>query len=134
MLRMDTSSDAKATTVTQVPGSPDRVRGIMNLRGRVIPVVDLGECFGMGLNTSPDPRILVVDLGQLTVGVVVDSVSEVFTLSDDQVQSPPAEVSREDQAISGVIQSDERLIAVVDLPAVLGTATRDLPAEPTTAA
>lgn len=118
----------KPTSITPVPGSTDRVRGIMNLRGRVISVLDLRACLGMEPDDDvPQPKILVVKIGSVTVGVTVDNVSEVFTLEAASLSAPPWEIRGAGaSAIDGVIQIDDRLIASIDLSAVVNTAKEEL--------
>src|SRR5487761_151731 len=68
--------------VTPVPGAPNYVEGLINLRGRVVPVVDLRKRFGLPLRATGDrARIVVVQVSDDIVGVVVDAVSEVITVS-----------------------------------------------------
>jgi purine-binding chemotaxis protein CheW len=75
--------------ITPVPQMPDSVKGVINLRGRVIPVVDLRLKFGMPEGEYNDETcIIVVDVGQLT-GIIVDTVQEVLDISDDQIDPPP---------------------------------------------
>lgn len=118
----------KPSLITPVPGSSDRVRGIMNLRGRVISVVDLRACLGMDTDSNvPDPKILVVKIGSVTVGVTVDNVSEVFTLNPESLSTPPWEIrGAGGSAIDGVIQIEDRLIASIDLTAVVEIAKDDI--------
>src|SRR5680860_622699 len=66
-----------------VPGSPMHVEGVINLRGRIIPVVDLRQRFGMGGLRPDEAKIVIVEMPDLTVGVVVDEVREVLTLPAD---------------------------------------------------
>jgi purine-binding chemotaxis protein CheW len=81
-------------TLTRVPGMPDCVRGMINLRGRVVPVVDLALRFGLPASViTPRTSIVVVELpspeGELIVGIITDAVSEVLDLGADQVQPAP---------------------------------------------
>lgn len=113
----------KVGELTSVPGSPAHVRGVMNLRGRVISVVDLRERFGMPpVEGEPDERILVVQYAEATLGLLVDSVSEVFTLDEDQFQAPPAEVGNGAVGgVDGIIHSGDRLIVLLNVEAILGS-------------
>ncbi len=82
-------------SLTRVPGAPAGVRGVMNLRGSVIPVVDLAVLFGLsGGAVTPRTCIVVVEVaqeeGQSVMGVIADAVSEVITLGSGDVEPPPA--------------------------------------------
>lgn len=119
----------KPGTVTPVPGSPHEVCGIMNLRGRVISVIDLRLCFSMpSKETDDDTRVLVVRYDGGTVGVLVDSVSEVFTLTDEKIHPTPMQVTGAGgSAIEGIYQTEDGgLIALVDLATVLDSSALHL--------
>jgi purine-binding chemotaxis protein CheW len=111
----------KVQEPTKVPGSAAHVRGVMNLRGKVISIVDLRRRFDMEpLADESDARVLVVHHGQKNVGVLVDAVSEVLTLSASDLQPPPPEVgSEENRAIESICRVEERLVIIVDLGAIL---------------
>ena len=106
---------------TAVPGSGGHIIGVLNLRGKIISVVDLRFLFDLpSLEDPTAARILVVQAAGATVGVLVDSVSEVFALDDETLHEPPAEVGRHNAAnISGIIRIDERLLVVLDLERLL---------------
>ncbi len=76
--------------ITILPDTPDYIKGIMNLRGKVIPVVDVRLRFGMD-ERAHDERTCIVVVGykNFTIGLIVDSVAEVLDIPDDDVQSPP---------------------------------------------
>lgn len=107
--------------VTRVPNGPPCFEGVTNLRGRVIPVLDLRKRFGL----EPTPptrrsRIVVAELGQHTVGLVVDAVSEVLRVPASAVEPPSALVTTADSAyLRGVAKLDERLVLLLDLARIL---------------
>jgi len=109
--------------ITKVPKSPDFVEGVINLRGKVIPIIDLRRRFG--LNTQEhdkQTRIIVVDINGKTIGLVVDSVSEVLRLSSDTIEPPPPMVAGVDaQYICGVGKLDNRLLILLDLNKILSS-------------
>ena len=77
-------------TITAVPRTPEYVKGVINLRGKVIPVVDLRLKFGMpAVEQTDETCIIVVDVGSVEMGVIVDRVSEVLDISGDQIDDPP---------------------------------------------
>lgn len=107
--------------VTRVPNGPPCFEGVTNLRGRVIPVLDLRKRFGL----EPTPptrrsRIVVAELGEHTVGLVVDAVSEVLRVPASAVEPPSALVTTADSAyLRGVAKLDERLVLLLDLARIL---------------
>jgi len=106
---------------TTVPGSGEHIIGVLNLRGKIISVVDLRCLLGLpSLADQSSARILVIQLRTTTVGILVDGVSEVFALDDETLHEPPPEVGRHNAAnISGIIRLDGRLIVVLDIERLL---------------
>ena len=109
------------TTVTRVPRTQEFMRGVINLRGSVVPVIDLRLKFGMGeTEKTIDTSIIVmeVEIGgdKVTVGTLADSVQEVISLGDDQIEPAPQIGTRIDtQFIRGIGKQDERFIIVLDI-------------------
>lgn len=108
--------------ITQVPEVPDHVLGVINLRGNVIPILNLRRRFGMPDQEPEDQtRIVVMNLNGRTVGVVVDAVSEVLRLSLDDVSPTPQSLSSAGKDyITGLAQSGERLLILLDMARLLG--------------
>lgn len=113
--------------LTRVPRTPDFVEGVINLRGRVIPVLDLRKRFGLPSDErTNETRIIVVDVDNRTVGLKVDAVSEVLRLPADTVEPPPAIVAgAESDYIKGVGKLDGRLIILLDVSKILTGTERD---------
>lgn len=111
----------KYVPITKVPNSPDFVEGVINLRGRVIPIVDLRTRLKMEKKEpDKDTRIIVVDLGQKTIGFIVDSVSEVLRIPANITETPPELVSGIDsEFIKSVGKLDDRLLILIDLNKLL---------------
>jgi purine-binding chemotaxis protein CheW len=107
--------------LTRVPKSPDFVEGVINLRGKVIPVLDLRKRFGLPVDEKTnETRIIVVDVDSRTVGLKVDAVSEVLRLPSDTVEPPPAMVTGiESDYIKGVGKLDGRLLILLDVARIL---------------
>ncbi|MBC7229587.1 MAG: chemotaxis protein CheW [Actinobacteria bacterium] len=107
--------------ITQVPRMPEFVRGVINLRGKIIPVIDLRLKFGMP--ASDDTRetcIIVVDLEGVNMGVVVDRVSEVLDLVSEDIEETPEFGAAVDTAfIMGMGKAGERVIMLLDIGKVL---------------
>ncbi len=113
--------------LARVPRTPDFVDGVINLRGRVIPVLDLRKRFGLpeGERTN-ETRIIVVDVDNRTVGLKVDAVSEVLRLPADTVEPPPSLVTGiESDYIRGVGKLDGRLIILLDVAKILTRTEKD---------
>lgn len=111
----------RMTTITRLPRAPEFVEGVINLRGKVIPVVDLHKRFGLeqGDRTKAS-RIVVVDVGDHTIGMVVDAVSEVLRVPSGAVEPPsPVVTTIESDYIRGIAKLEGRLIILLDLNKVL---------------
>jgi purine-binding chemotaxis protein CheW len=109
------------TQATPLPHSPAYVRGVINLRGAVLPIVDLAMRFGLGL-TEPTPRsvIIVVQVHQQIIGLLVDAVSDILTVSEASMQPTPDIASDLAKTfVKGVYAVDGRMISIVSLDCVL---------------
>lgn len=106
---------------TRLPQTPDFVEGIINLRGKIIPIIDLKKRFNMGSSSvSNDTRSVVVEVEGKTVGIIVDEVSEVMRLSLDSIEAPPAVVGGiAADYITGVGKLDNRLLILLDMNSIL---------------
>jgi purine-binding chemotaxis protein CheW len=107
----------RATDITPVPGAPSHVRGVINLRGKIIPVVDLRRRFSLPeVDISDNQRIVVVELGPKRIGMLVDSVSQVIKVPVGVVEEMPDEaINVDENYIKGVGKLDSRLIIMLDL-------------------
>ncbi len=108
----------RMTTITQMPGTPHYIEGIINLRGKVIPIVSLRKKFGlMDTGTDTSTRIIVMDIDGELMGFIVDSVSEVTRISSGEIQPPPSMVGGgvDHDCITGVINQSDRLLVLLDL-------------------
>ncbi|MFT3732408.1 MAG: chemotaxis protein CheW [Hyphomicrobium sp.] len=109
------------TQATPLPHAPQYVRGVINLRGAVLPIVDLAMRFGIGL-TEPTARsvIIVVQIHQQVVGLLVDAVSDILTVSQAAMQPTPDIASDLAKTfVKGVYAIDGRMISLVSLDCVL---------------
>lgn len=112
--------------ITRVPTTPDFVRGVINLRGKVIPVVDLRRKFGMSHTEATDQTVIIVVQfasaeGNLTMGILVDEVLEVLNIEATQIEPPPhfGSSSLDTEFILGVGKADKRVIFLLDIDKVL---------------
>ncbi|MET0407192.1 MAG: chemotaxis protein CheW [Hyphomicrobium sp.] len=109
------------TLATPLPHAPPYVRGVINLRGAVLPIVDLAMRFGLGL-TEPTARsvIIVVQIQQQVVGLLVDAVSDILTVSEASMQPTPDIASDLAKTfVKGVYAVEGRMISIVALECVL---------------
>ncbi len=109
------------TPATSLPQSPDFVRGVINLRGAVLPVIDLSGRLGLGL-ANPTARhvIIVTQIGARVVGLLVDAVSDILAASDHEIQPTPDVGCETVQAfVQGILAIDGRMISLVDIDHVL---------------
>jgi len=109
------------TQATPLPHAPPYVRGVINLRGAVLPIVDLAMRFGLGL-TEPTPRsvIIVVQVHQQVIGLLVDAVSDILTVVEAAMQPTPDIASDLAKTfVKGVYAVDGRMISIVSLDCVL---------------
>lgn len=107
--------------VTEVPDAPIYLEGVINLRGKVIPVIDLRKRLRLNsAQRTKTTRVLVTENGKSTVGLLVDSVSEVRKIQPDDIEDPPEMISAIGvEYITGVAKVDERLIILLDLKKIL---------------
>jgi purine-binding chemotaxis protein CheW len=107
--------------ITRVPQTPEYIKGLINLRSSVIPIVDLRLRLGLprGERTD-DTRIMVVNVAGKTIGIVVDAVSQVLRISRDQITPPPATVAGLGREfLRGLVKLDERLLILLDIDEIL---------------
>jgi purine-binding chemotaxis protein CheW len=107
---------------TPVPGALPYVAGVIQVRGRVVPVVDLRSRFGLPPGAATiDSRVVVVELDQRTVGLLVDSAREVVKLSPEQIQPPPPMMAYGAEGfVKAVAHLDKRMLMVIDFAKVIG--------------
>lgn len=112
--------------ITRVPRAPAFVRGVINLRGKVIPVVDLRLKFGMSASEPTDQTVIVVVQfasaeGDLTMGILVDEVLEVLDIGGEQIEPPPRFGNSliDTEFILGVGKAEKRIIFLLDIDKVL---------------
>ena len=113
--------------ITKVPKAPPFVEGVINLRGNVIPIIDLRKRFGLDTRKhDKHTRMIVIQLGTMVVGFMVDSVSEVLRIPSSTVEPPPPVVAGlESEYISGVGKLEDRLLIMLDLHRLLSSEERE---------
>ncbi|MHB0913423.1 MAG: chemotaxis protein CheW [Armatimonadota bacterium] len=107
--------------ITEIPRSPEFVEGVINLRGSIIPVIDLRRRFGLSAGEETKAsRIVVVEAGGQMIGMVVDAVTETLRLSQDAIEPPPPVATTMDsEYVRGVGKLENRLVILLDLNKVL---------------
>ncbi len=109
------------TPTTVLPHSPSYIRGVMNLRGTVLPVVDLSERLGLGA-TEPNPRhvIIITMIGSRMVGLLVDAVNDILNVNVEDFQPTPDVVSGTAKAfVEAVIAIEDRLLRLIELERII---------------
>ncbi|MDD4600074.1 Chemotaxis protein CheW [bioreactor metagenome] len=108
--------------ITKLPQTPSFMEGIINLRGRIIPVIDLRKRFQLAVaEYEEDTRIIIVEVSGQTVGIIVDAVNEVVRLGADSIEPPPPAFVLDARYIDGVGKLDERLLILLDINSILTT-------------
>ena len=112
--------------ITRVPRTPEFVRGVINLRGRVIPIVNLRAKFRMPPVEDTEKTCIIVvqvrhDDSEITMGIIVDEVSEVLNISDGQIEGPPSFGGGMEDAdyITGMGKLEDKVVILLDLDAIL---------------
>lgn len=108
------------TPTTVLPNQPHFTRGVLNLRGTIVPVHDLRARFSGELTEATETHVVVIAaIGEQTVGVLVDAVSDIVSVSTDDIRPVPASASDTDlTAISGLVSTDDAMVALLDLSAL----------------
>ncbi|EAQ81443.1 chemotaxis protein CheW [Blastopirellula marina] len=107
--------------ITRVPQTPDFIKGLINLRNTVIPIVDLRRRFGLSEEKpSDETRIMVMNVAGKTIGIIVDAVSEVLRIAKDQIAPPPPTVAGLGRDyLTGLVKLDKRLLILLDMDKIL---------------
>lgn len=118
----------RMTSITKMPNTPDYVEGIINLRGKVIPIISMRRRFGLPESDHDGhTRIMVMDVAGGLTGFIVDGVSEVIRIHSEEIQPPPPMVSGSiDQAfVTGVFNHADHLLIIMDVDRMFSPDERD---------
>jgi purine-binding chemotaxis protein CheW len=119
----------RMTTITKMPNVPQHVEGIINLRGKVIPIISMRRRFNlMESEDSSQTRIIIMDVCGTLTGFIVDSVSEVIRIHSSEIQPPPSIVISggvSQEFITGVFNHAERLLIIMDIDRMFSDEERD---------
>lgn len=112
----------RMTDITKIPSSPSHVEGVVNLRGRVIPVVNMRRKLGLSEREYDEhSRIMIMDIHGTVMGLIVDGVDEVLRIPSSTVEPPPPmSMGVSTEYIKGIAKLEDRLIILVDLKSVFG--------------
>jgi purine-binding chemotaxis protein CheW len=107
--------------ITRIPEVPGVIEGLINLRGSVIPIVNLRMLFSLPPRAFDDEtRTIIVNVGDRTIGYIVDEVTQVMRIGDDQIQPAPASVSAlARRYIAGLARLEDRLLIILEIDALL---------------
>ncbi len=110
-------------SITRVPSTPDFVEGVINLRGEVIPIINLRARMGIPvLDRTEETRIVIVGIGDTEMGLIVDSANDVIDISVKEIQAPPPVLANiEAKYIRGIAKLDDRLLILLDMEKVLNS-------------
>lgn len=111
-------------TVTRIPDAPDYLKGVINLRGTIVPVVDLRIKFKLGKAEYNSFTVMIIlNIAKRVVGIVVDGVSDVLQLGTEQIRPPPelgaSDGTRNSSFITGLGTLDDRMLILVDIESLL---------------
>lgn len=109
------------TTPTELPNSPHAMRGVLNLRGVIVPIFDLRARFGQGETEAREEHVvIIVTLSERLIGVLVDAVSDILALEPSEMLPVPAMDGGDQRFLSGLVSRDDRLVALLKLENLFG--------------
>jgi purine-binding chemotaxis protein CheW len=119
--------------ISQLPRQPDYVRGVLNLRGVMVPILDLRCRFGQGLTEATATHIvIVVQIGPRQIGLLADRVLDIVSFKASQVQAVPRVTqAAQPDFLSGLVTIESQMIALIDLPGLLSSSDVDVPSAQT---
>ena len=111
----------KQLRITRVPQAPDYVLGVLNLRGRIVTVIDLGKKLGLTPTAlSPESRNIIVDSSDEYIGLLVDGIGDVVAAGKDDVEPPPANIGGlKGKYFQGVLKTNDNLVGILNIREVL---------------
>lgn len=121
ILKVEEIQRMKEISLTRVPQAEEYIEGVVNLRGNVIPVVDLRKRFGLKeKEMDKQTRIIVVNINERSLGFLVDRVNEVIDAEKDSIDDPPQEIVKIDSSfIQGIVRHEERLVIMLDIENII---------------
>ncbi|MFT6658370.1 chemotaxis protein CheW [Maritalea sp.] len=106
---------------TPLPNTKEFVRGVVNLRGTIVPIFDLRARFGAGVTEATKTHVVVVlAVGEKWIGILVDAVSDILTVQKNDVHAVPEGENMDSELLNGIVTHDGRMVGLIDLEAVVG--------------
>lgn len=117
------------TETTRLPNTPEYVRGVLNLRGIVIPIFDLRARFSRGLTQAHEKNVVIVmAVGERIIGMLVDAVSDILTATSDDIKpAPDMHGSVDEKFVQGLIAVEQRMVVLLDVARLLDPEDIDIP-------
>lgn len=103
--------------LTRIPNAPQYMEGIINLRGRIIPVINVAEKFGMPFKPGDETQTIIVETAQCDIGILVSDVTEVLSIDPVNIEQHPV-ISKTNAEISGIAKINTRLIILLNLKGI----------------
>ena len=111
---------------TPLPNTRDYVRGVINLRGTIVPIFDLRARFGAGQTSATKTHVVVVmSVGEKWVGILVDAVSDILTVARDDIHPVPEGNALDSELLNGIVTHESRMVGLIDLGTVVSGARTD---------
>jgi len=107
---------------TRLPNTPEYIRGVLNLRGIIIPIFDLRARFGGGLTQATEKNVVIIlAVGERTIGILVDTVSDILTVASEDIKTSPDTDATDidDKFVNGLIAVEERMVVLLDISILL---------------
>ncbi|TYP53787.1 chemotaxis protein CheW [Thermosediminibacter litoriperuensis] len=106
--------------ITHIPRAPHFIEGVINLRGRIIPIIDLKKRFGLADGEiTKDSRIIVVNIDDAVAGLIVDHVTEVAALKEEDLEKPPEALTIDARFIQGLAKMGDRIVILIKTSEIL---------------
>lgn len=111
---------------TPLPSTREYVRGVINLRGTIVPIFDLRARFGDGkTNPTKNHVVVVMSVGEKWIGILVDAVSDILTVSKDDIHAVPEGNSNDTELLNGIVTHENRMVGLIDLHSVVAGTKED---------
>jgi len=111
--------------VTPVPGAPNFVKGIINLRGRIVTLVKLDEMLDLDKGEEEFEQVLVLNIGGEEVGIPVHSVDEVLMVNENEIETPVSQHEKYANKVKGIVKKEDRLIMYLDVRKILNLENKE---------
>ncbi|WP_088032031.1 chemotaxis protein CheW [Evansella clarkii] len=111
----------KLQNVTPVPGTADFIKGVINLRGDITPIIDLKDRLQIGKTEYTDhTRVLIINIESIQMGLIVDNATDVLDIEESIIDAPPEVIGGvTEEYLSGVAKIDDRLLILLDIERIL---------------